>query len=57
MTVIAIITVGAVGFVLGMYVSSQIEKTINKNINKRYPNNKHSHMKKKQLIAIFFNTK
>lgn len=25
--------------------------------NKRYPNNKHSHMKKKQLIAIFFNTK
>ena len=32
-SITAIITVGAVGFALGMYVSSQLERYIDKNIN------------------------
>ena len=32
MTTITLLTVGAVGFALGMYVSSQLERHINKSI-------------------------
>ena len=35
MTITLMVTVGAVGFALGMYVSSQLERHIDKNINNK----------------------